>query len=196
MKYYGQQEEDRYLLSFFGDKIGRLLDIGAYHPEVFSNSRNLILKGWDAVLVEPSPQCFKNIEEFYKDTESVETVQVAIGSYDGKLKFHDSGGAIATAHQGHYDRWKHYETGYTDITVDCVTWRTFYNSFPGIYDFINIDCEGMDWEVLQQIDLDETGTDLVCIEYGWNTKEIKEYLLKSGFSKIFFMSGENLIVGR
>jgi len=196
MKYYGQQEEDRYILDFFGNRKGRVLDIGAYHPEVFSNSRNLIINGWDAVLVEPSPQCFKNLEEFYKDNENVETVQVAIGDYDGELKFHDSGGAIATAHQGHYERWKKYDQGYQDITVNCVTWKTFYSSFPGCYDFISIDCEGMDWDILKQMDLYETGTDLICVEYGWNDIEINKFLNENGFTTLIYKNGENLIKAR
>jgi FkbM family methyltransferase len=193
---YTQGEEEQYILEFFGDKKGRVLEIGAYHPTVFSNSRALIERGWEAVLVEPSPKCFKFLSDFYENDDKVQTVQIAIGSKNGKLVFYDSGGANATGHIRHYNRWKDIQLDYEETLVDCVTWRTFYNSFPGVYEFISIDCEGMDWEVLQQIDLDETGTDLVCIEYGWNTKEIKEYLLKSGFSKIFFMSGENLIVGR
>lgn len=193
---YSQFEEEEYIIEFFGDKKGRVLEIGAYHPTVFSNSRALIERGWEGVLVEPSPQCFPAIEKFYENDERIQTVQVAISNHNGKMKFYDSGGAIATGHKGHYNRWKKYDGSYTEIEIDCVDWRTFYNNFPGVYEFISIDCEGMDWEVLQQIDLYETGTDLVCIEYGWNPEEIKDFLVKSGFKTLVFQNGENIIVGR
>ena len=193
---YSQSEEEQYILEFFGDRVGRVLEIGAFHPTVFSNSRALVEKGWEAVLVEPSPKCFKALSDFYENDEKVQTVQVAISNRDGKLKFYDSAGANATGHLGHYSRWKSIQHDYEETLIDCVTWKTFYNSFSGVYDFISIDCEGMDWEVLQQIDLDETGTDLVCIEYGWDPVEIQNYLIKSGFKALIHQNGENLIVGR
>jgi len=62
------------------------------------------------------------------------------------------------------------------------------------FDFISIDCEGLDGDILEQIDLTETSC--VCIE--WNGNE----MLKTRFSnymndfKIIYTSPENLIYVR
>jgi FkbM family methyltransferase len=193
---YSQSEEEKYILEFFKDKKpGRLLEIGAYHPTVFSNSRALIELGWSGVLVEPSPKCFPTLADFYKDNENIYTVQVAIGLWDGKLKFYDSAGANATAYEEHYAKWKAVQLDYVETTLDCVSWNTFYNNFPGPYDFISIDCEGMDWDILQQIDLNQTNTKLVCIEYGYNKDIISAYLQHYNF-ELLFMNGENFLAGR
>ena len=42
----------------------QFLEIGAYHPEEFSNTRALVELGWGGVYVEPSPKCFKTFETF------------------------------------------------------------------------------------------------------------------------------------
>jgi hypothetical protein len=66
-----------------------------------------------------------------------------------------------------------------------------------VFDFITIDAEGYDLEILRQIDL--TDTKLLCIE--WNTNDqakgqILEYTIKFGMNKIIYVSGENLLIGR
>lgn len=39
---------------------GRFLDIGGWHPVIFSNTRALVEIGWEGVIVEPSPGPFIN----------------------------------------------------------------------------------------------------------------------------------------
>ena len=55
MQSYSQYGEDRAIVELFGDHVGRFLDIGAWHPTVFSNTRALFERGWSGVMVEPSP---------------------------------------------------------------------------------------------------------------------------------------------
>ena len=59
---YSQRDEEKYILEAFDGKTdGRFLDIGAWHPTVFSNTRALIEMGWSGVMIEPSPGPFLNI---------------------------------------------------------------------------------------------------------------------------------------
>jgi FkbM family methyltransferase len=193
---FSQGIEEEYITNFFGNTKGRLLDIGAFHPETFSNSRKLILDGWEAVLVEPSPKCFKTIEDFYMDNESVRVFNVALNTYDGEMVFYDSAGAVATGCKDHYERWKEIQKDFVETKVPCLSWEKFYNyMFKKRFDFISIDAEGMDWEILKQIDLDETETKLVCIEYSYNFSDIINYLAKFNFG-VIYNNAENLIVGR
>lgn len=194
---YSQSEEEQVILEYFGDRKGTVLEIGAYHPEIFSNSRALILKGWKAVLVEASPACFKTIQDFYTiDGRDVEVVNIAISDYDGILKFYDSAGAVATGNQEHYDKWKNIQKDFKETYVQCVSWDNFYLKHPGPYEFISIDTEGMDYEILKQINLEETKTELLCIEYTYNTKEINDYVYKNGFRKLLYQNGENVILSK
>ena len=194
---YSQHDEELYILDFFKNKeTGTLLEIGAYHPELFSNSRALILKGWEAFLVEASPECFDTIYNFYKRNSKVHVYNTALNNYDGNMIFYNSSGAVATGRKQHYDIWKNIQKDFVEIEIPCLCWKTFYNYiFNKKFDFISIDIEGMDFEVLKQIDLDETGTSLVCIEHTYELTDIIDYLAKYNFS-VIHTNGENLIVGR
>ena len=56
MKDYSQNGEQKIILEYFQDKYkGKVLDIGANDGITLSNSRALIEKGWDGVLIEPAP---------------------------------------------------------------------------------------------------------------------------------------------
>jgi FkbM family methyltransferase len=193
---YSQKDEEKYFLEYFGEFKGRILEIGAFHPEVFSNSRALILQGWEAVLVEPSSKCIKVIEEFYKNDDKVKVVEAAIGEYNGFMKFYDSAGACATGVKEHYNRWKNIQLDYKETMVKCITWDTFYKEYPGMYHILSIDAEGMDYSILKQINLEETGTKLICIEYGYKAKEINSYFIRNGFTKLLYQNGENVIVAK
>lgn len=194
---YSQSNEEPYILEFFKDRpLGRLLDIGAYHPTVFSNSRALINLGWSGVLVEPSPKCFISLKEEYENSSTVDIVNVAIGSTDGKIRFYDSGGAVATAVEEHYNTWKGIQLDYNTVEVDCVTWETFYNNFPGKYNFVSIDTEGMDFEILSQMSLPEMGVELICVEYSYNSNSIFKYLDYCGYNKVILKNTENILVSK
>jgi FkbM family methyltransferase len=198
-EYYSQGDEEKYIVEYFdsvGIKNGRLLEIGAFHPEVFSNSRRLILNGWSGVLVEASPECYKNIVEFYKENNKVDVANYAITTIDGEVEFYNSEGAVATLKKQHYDIWKNIQLDYRKIKVPAITWNTFYKHFTNkVFDFISIDVEGADWDVISQIDLNETETKLVCIEYIYNRNEIANYLNSFGFHTIF-INESNIIAGK
>jgi hypothetical protein len=67
---YSQQDEERFILGAFADYpriltedtgAPRFLDIGAWHPTIFSNTRALFEMGWSGVIIEPSPGPFINL---------------------------------------------------------------------------------------------------------------------------------------
>jgi len=195
---YSQSEEEQYIINYFNKietKKGTLLDIGAYSPEIFSNSRQLIKDGWSAILVEPSPSCFNNIESFYLENNKVECLNVAIGKKSGMIDFYDSAGAVATTSKEHYDKWKNYQKDFKEIKVPCITFLELYKMFPLTFDFISIDAEGCDFDIIQQIDLNITKTNLVCIEFTYKGQEIFEYIKSFGFD-LLHQNGENIIMCR
>jgi len=193
---WSQNKEEEYILEFFkGKRPGNLLDIGAYNPEVFSNSKALIDLGWNAVLVEPSPECFKQLTDYYDGNPNVKCENYAISNFTGNLVFWNSAGACATAREEHYNLWKDAQQDFNKIEVPCKSWKDFYKHI-GIrtFEFITIDAEGMDALILEQMDLFELGTRLLVIEYNYDTNRITNYLQKFGFTNVIYSNGENLMV--
>ncbi len=200
MKNFSQNSEQDIILKYFeGQKLGTYLDIGAYDPEVFSNTRALYELGWRGVLVEPAEMNYNVLKNYFKEDKATQIIQTCVGQYDGEVDFLDSGGdAIGTIVPSHAEKWaKGYGTNYTKVksrivTVETLLKETLYKKF----DFVNIDVEDHDFQVLSQFNLNEIGCKLVCVEFNGKEKEkYHGYFHRQQFRHIF-SNGENLIYGK
>jgi FkbM family methyltransferase len=207
MKQYSQNDEEKKILEYFGDFKGTLLDIGANDGQTFSNSLALIERGWSAVLIEPCEAAFDKLSELHADNVEVILVKCAIGETNGLVKLFASGphlkdnsdvALLSSVKESETERWKRTGVQFQEEEVVLQTFASLQNDlgFPQ-YDFITIDCEGLDLEVLRQIDLSHTK--LVCVEHNGQepTKQgIIEYCRQFDLDKIIYVSGENIIIGR
>jgi len=206
MKNYSQRSEQQYIIDYFKDSPGVFIDIGAYHPEVFSNVRALFSMGWAGVLVEPSPNCFPALQEFYSGalyawseilTKDVELYNYAIANHTGEIELWDSrGDALSTTSDSHKEKWERgYDCKFDKITVPCLTvsdliGKSKYKTF----DFINIDVENdqLGFDILRQFGL--TNTKMVCLECeGDMRREVQTYLKDF---RLIYTSPENILLCR
>jgi FkbM family methyltransferase len=178
---HSQFDEEPIILEFFKDKNdGIVLDIGAYNPVTFSNSRALINKGWSAVLVEPSPRCFSTIMRFYKDVPNVTLVNAFVGNGSGLIQFHDSEGAVATAVQEQFEAWSTVQKDFQSIWIPQIHASEILKVCPKA-DFITIDCEGGDIVVIESLPFETLNPSLVCVEYGVEAQRIVRRMSDLGF---------------
>lgn len=211
---YSQNQEEKFITEYFGDFKGTLLSIGENDGVTLSNTRKLIELGWCGIMVEPSPTAFKKLIALYgEDNPYVMCFNVAISDKVGELEFYDSGthlgkgdtSLLSTLKVDELDRWKN--TNNTFEKIKCLSWdfaklqEEVEKSgwVTGLYnfDFINIDAEGVDWDILKQINL--SGTKMLCIE--WNNQiELKhtflDYCEQFGLNKVIYENAENLIIVR
>jgi FkbM family methyltransferase len=201
---YSQNQEEKYILEFFKGKTGTLLDIGANDGVTFSNSRALIEREWVADLVEPSPKAFERLEVLYEGNKNVYLWNCAISNQSGHAFLLESGSLIdkgdtslvSSLKKDETVRWKKVDFVKVEVETCTINDLSAYSDIPN-WDFISIDAEGYDLEILRQIDL--TNTQLLCIE--WNSvdvlrKSILEYTSKFNMNKILYTSGENLLLCR
>lgn len=211
---YSQNAEEQYILEYFAGFKGSFADIGANDGVTLSNTCALAESGWSGVYVEPSPKAFAKLKENIDSiTKSARLIDAPIGKLyaynfmlgttnDKAFPFHESGshltandvGLLSTASEADRAKWAG-STQFEAITVQCFRWKTFLNRLAITkFDFISIDAEGMDLEILKQIDLTETQA--VCIE--WNSdplrKEQYDAVLKD--FRIIYTSTENLLYVR
>jgi len=197
MKTYSQGQEQDKILEYFREyDYGTFLDIGAYHPETFSNVRGLYELGWKGVLIEPAKENFENIRDYYIRDKEIEVVNTCIGDYDGEIEFFDSqGDAIGTTDKSHRDLWaKNYGVPYQSTTASIMTIETLLSKTDyETFDFINIDTEGTNYEILITIPLHRLGCKMLCVE--WNSKDFTKYntyMTNQGY-RLIFKNAENLI---
>lgn len=189
---YSQNNEQDYILAHFKGQTGRFLDIGAYNGKTFSNTFALAEQGWGGVEIEPSPACFKSLMENLKPFPNVKLVNAAM-SYNGAglIEFADSGGdAVSTTSATHEQRWKSYAS-FQHIYVNTINIREVIRVFGEHFDFISLDVEGTNVEILQTIPLSVINPSLICIEHEDRFEEILTYC--KGYSEIH-RNGENIIL--
>lgn len=201
---YSQNKEEEIILDFFKDKKDvTLLDCGANDGKTFSNSLALIERGAIATLVEPSKLAFAKLHELHKGNENVFLINAAVGTEIGTMMLHESGhhlpdksdvALLSSLDEDETTKWKKSGVKYDSYHVDVIPFEAL--AFRK-YDFITIDCEGLDIDILKQIDL--TNVQLLCIEWNSimaNKLVILEYCSQFGMDKVIYESGENLLICR
>lgn len=189
-KKYSQNDEERVILRH-APQHGRLLDIGAWSATTFSNSRALIERGWNAVLVEPSPVPFCGLMQEYGTNGRIDLINALAGEEYRLVKFHCSPDAISTTETENLEKWAS-KGQFTEIWMSEVPISSIATSK---FDFISIDTEGTSFSLLKK--LDECGAigDLVCVEKDNNDDAIWEWSVARGFD-VIYTSSENMILKR
>lgn len=196
MEKYSQNNEEKEITEYFGKLgiTGRFLDIGAFDGKTFSNTYRLALLGWSGVCIEPSPSVFPTLEKLYKDNENVATLKVALGDVDGMIKFYDSNGdAVSSTVKGNCEKYK---VTPTEIEVMMVTPETLFDEIGYEYDFINIDTEQTNLQILVSLPFENlTKLGMICVEHDGNPEIIKSFLEPYGFIE-WHRNAENIILSR
>lgn len=204
---YSQNNEESIILYYFKEwNSGTLLDIGANDGETLSNSLALLERGWEGLLVEASPKAFERLAATHTDPDRrVQLLNTAIGSYDGVIDFNESGGLLGTGdialvsstRQDEMDRWVSLNMPFEKMTVPVITFKTLLEkSAFTTFHFITIDIEGMEPEVVPQIDFTVLGTQMAIIEWNGKNAELYDGLLANHGLKLIHTNAENRIYTR
>lgn len=193
---YSQNNEEEILLANLPEN-GFLLDFGAYDGKTFSNSLRLIELGWSGVLIEASPINFKSVMEVHKDRPNITLINAPVTVNGGLVKFYDSkGDGISTMNKEHKEKWETNNTvRYQDIYLSSITLRDVFGIHNKNFDFVNIDVEGENLELLKTFPFDKCMPKVICIEHDEKDNEIMQILSQYGFG-IIYRNNENLILKR
>lgn len=196
---YSQNNEEKIVLDYFKNHKGTFLDIGANDGITLSNTHRLALSGWSGVCVEPSPTSFGQLSRLYKDNQNIQCIPFAISNSPGKCKFYESNehlgkgdySLLSTLVKSEIDRWKGTQI-FTEIEVEAITVdRLLEISRIKHFDFISIDCEGLDYEILKALTPYITKTRMICVE--WNSLDLVKYTTLLPNYKLYSKNHENLI---
>jgi FkbM family methyltransferase len=205
--YHGQNKEDEIInnliVSKYGsDFKGTILDLGANDGITLSNSRYFIENGWNGILVEAGKLPYQKLmATILPNTIAINS---AIGNENGFLTFYESTnlldandvGLVSSLVADETQRWRNAGIGFTEYQVECFTWESFRDKFhlkSQNFDIISIDIEGMDYDVLIQMNLNELGCKILCVEFnGVNKNKYVEYANKFNLHLVN-ENAENLI---
>lgn len=173
MKYsqlsFAQEGEDVILASIMNKPPGYrgfYVDIGAHHPFRFSNTALFYQKGWRGINVEPSTT---HLNAFRVDRPEDIILNVGIGKEPGMLTFYKfNDGALNTFDKKLAEERNGFREYYIveEIPVPMVPLKDILEEHAGNrkIDFMTIDVEGLDMEVLQSNNWEKFAPDYLLIE--------------------------------
>ena len=192
---HSQNFEDVYINRIFNKQnSGFYIDVGAHHPEHDSVTKSFYDKGWSGINLEPILESFQYfIDQRQRDIN----LNIAIGDKQEFLDityFYNTGlstlnNDIANMHIAEsklkHEKRKVKVTTLNDVLIE-------YNIDK--IDFIKIDVEGLELEVLIGLDLQKYRPTLIMLEDTIPTKTIKlqsskdihKYLKKNNYIHVFF----------
>lgn len=208
-KSYSQNGEDKIVATCFpGDFTGHVLDIGAWWPDDFSNSRMFIEQGWGATLVELSPLPLDKLIRQYADNPRVKVISGAVTSGPEHItRFDITADAISTSVPGHAERWRNmrkeadgsmYHGGfYGSLWVPTISLAQLMEQFfgDGPPDFVSIDTEGNSYALAIALLRMDHRPKVLCVEHDNRVAEIFAAAKPYGY-KAVEMGQENLILCR
>lgn len=202
MKSYSQNSEDLFILNYFGNYKGTLLEIGSNDGKTLSNSLALIQAGWSAHLVEPG-RTFSDLVKLHYTNPKVNLYNYAIGETESVTTFYESGahviggndsGLVSSLDFDETLRWRNSGVAFTETTVQVKSFEDFYKEAgEPQFDFISIDAEGNDWQILQQIDLGKVGCRAICIEWNSDYDLFGKFVNYCSGYKLAHQNRENLL---
>lgn len=161
-----QNGEDVLLWNFFERKTsGFYVDVGAHDGVFFSNTYFFEAIGWSGVLVEGVPEFARSAATSRPHSR---VVHAAAGKRSGIAKFTvaEGEGSVGALSSATPDRWRiAREGGRThEVEVPAMTLDEILRDVHGPIDFVSIDVEEGELEVLEGFDLARFGPRVLVIE--------------------------------
>ena len=186
---YSIDKEDIIVEEYFKCKNeGFYVDVGCYHPLQRNNTMLLYKKGWRGINIDISDFSIKLFKFLRPDDFNL---NVAISNEEGEIDmfFQKKLSQLSTikenyaknAFQGNILNKKILSRRLTSI-LD----QSKYKDQK--IDFLNIDVEGADFEVLQSLDLNKYSPELICIEViekDLENSDVFNFLYKNRYKKIW-----------
>lgn len=179
-QYFSQGGEDAILNGIFKKKMakgekGFFIDVGAYHPYKHSNTYYFYLRGWRGINIDASPG---SMRLFNKLRPGDINLEVGIGNKKGAYTYYMLGNNSTMNTFSKENLLIHgFKDTKREVQVQMTTLKDIFSRYSQHFstiDFINIDVEGFDYEVLQSNDWNKFRPHLIVVEL--DVEEMKDLL--------------------
>ncbi|MEK7621060.1 MAG: FkbM family methyltransferase [Patescibacteria group bacterium] len=174
---FAQYNEDIIIASLLPNiENGFYVDVGANDEEYHSVTKYFYQRGWSGINIEPIPRLLKVFEKKRKRDINL---NIAVSEKKGTLKFreypeHDGFSTLSTESKGEESKLN---IPYNDYSVKVDSLENIFseNSIKKI-DFLKIDVEGYEFEVLKSNNWEKYRPTVVCIEANHRTDDWSSFL--------------------
>lgn len=194
--------EDIKAISHFGESfMGRFLDLGCFDPAIGGSITYLLAqRGWEGVWVEAGHAAMGDVIKLARTFDGrVSVVHGAVGTKHGLVPLWDCGGystCSAVIKDIGAERGGAYK-----LLVPAFTPDDIVEAFPGAFDVVSIDVEGLSLDVMRAFPWDAVKCRFAVIEafdgerFGNEPKVVREFMESVGFSFVE-QNVENVVMAR
>jgi FkbM family methyltransferase len=194
MTYYSQYGQDQKIDEILGGiKNGIFLDIGAHNGISFSNTYFFEKeKDWAGYCFEPHPRVYRDLEKNRK----CQCLNKGVGTSNSILEFWEITGyaemlsgfssKYSDSHKRRIEREISNYGGYKEIkNIEVIDIMDFLNSNSiDRIDYLSIDTEGGEEEIIMSIDFDKIEIKSLSIENNYDDTKIIGYMKSMGYNHI------------
>jgi len=188
--YYAQNREDIILSAFFkDDEKGFYVDVGANDPTIDSVTKLFYQRGWNGINIEPIKRLYAELQR-----ERPRDINLNIGvgeqSETGLFREYIKAEGLSTfskdIQQEYASRSSSKDLKYAEYKVQVRPLADIFrkNDVESIQ-FMKVDVEGFEYEVLKGNDWDRFRPEVICIESVHIKKDWHSLLKKNGYEKVF-----------
>jgi FkbM family methyltransferase len=165
---YAQCGEDlivQYIFSLRGIEMPSYIDVGANHPYFISNTALFYNKGCRGINIEANP----HLHELFKQYRPQDiNLNIGIADHEDELDFYVmKDDTLSTFSKAEYENLIAAGKELAAVkkvkltTIETVLSQHYNNACP---DFLSLDVEGMDYDILQSIDFTKYAPKVICVE--------------------------------
>lgn len=162
---YAQNREDIILESMLLDVQGGFyVDVGANDPDRDSVTKRFYMNGWRGINIEPNQLLYERL--VHKRPRDI-NLQIGIGAKSGKLLFREyiRADGLSTFSEKTKQQLEIRGLRHNDYEVDVRTLKEIFDEYQvGTIDFLKIDVEGFEWEVVNGNDWKKYRPKVICVE--------------------------------
>lgn len=187
--YYGQFKTDKFIEEYFDSShVGVCIEIGACDGYIGTNTFYFEKKGWECICIEPNPNYYKNLKLNRKislsyacgneNSDDREFTIFDLGNNQSAISSLSVDKRLVNSHS-HLIK-NNFTTKVKVRTLDFILEEL---KFDKKIDFISIDTEGTEIDVLKGFNINKWKPKLLIIENNFNDSEIEIYLKNFGYKK-------------
>jgi hypothetical protein len=193
-KSYAHTEEDLFILKEFQNQKGFYVDVGCHHPTRLNNCHLLYKKGWRGINIDISEFSIKLFN--LVRTKDI-NINRAVSLEQKKVRFYYD--KLISLYISLNKRKKQLDR-YKEIMSDTLTNIIDQTKFKDKkIDFLSIDAEGKDFEVLQSLNFERYDPKYICVEiysrdlkFDFKKDQIYKYLVEKNYN-LLIVKKENYI---
>lgn len=185
-----QNGQDKYLLSVIGEKKnGYFVELGACDGELYSNSFYFEkVLNWNGILIEPNPIYWENLNKNRNCHVSNKLCDKVSGN-EVDFLLSDAMSGIINDNPGYWVKY-HIEKDKIKLKTSLLSEVLDEFKAPLNIDFLSLDVEGSEYDILSTFPFDKYTFNFMCIEHNqrWrkddNKFKIRDILINNGYELI------------